>query len=288
MYFEFESMSASLMASESSAVTPAPVGGLTRRHRRLSSSTQSLRDVLDAENVLENITPSHCDLYLITRKKLSAMNANTIKQSHDLRREVLLTSIHRTITCKPSAQTSAAPTPLSASTATTPSFNELSPITSSTLFSADTPMTTTTTAMSHPMALRDESSLLHDSTLFYSAQQMAANCDQQFKYDSQSSTTSTSTTTQANNSGTRMTSMSTTTTTTTPSVIKKRNLAPNPIPNGDYEEEWKTTIKRLKVVHGLDMNGFDVSMESEFESGYCDTDLNDLTNNFHSLKTPFT
>ena len=72
---------------------------------------------------------------------------------------------------------------------------------------------------------------------------------------------------------------------TTPSAIKKRNLVPTPtLPNSDYEEEWKTTIKRLKVVHGLDGGAFDVSMDS----GFCDNDLNDLTNNFHSLKTPFT
>ena len=101
------------------------------------------------------------------------------------------------------------------------------------------------------------------------------------------STTSTSTTTMANNSSaTRMMTISSTK--TTPSAIKKRNLAPTPLPNSDYEEEWKTTIKRLKVVHGMDGNPFDVSMDSEFDSGFCDNDLNDLTHNFHSLKTPFT
>ena len=102
-----------------------------------------------------------------------------------------------------------------------------------------------------------------------------------------SSTTSTSTTTMAtSSSSTRL--ISTSSTTSTSSAIKKRNLSPNTLPNNESEEEWKTTIKRVKVGHGLDANPFDVSMESELDSGYCDNDLNDLTNNFHSLKTPFT
>ena len=102
MYFEFESIP---MAMESTISTPQmfPMSGLSRRHRRLSSSTQSLRELIDSENCIENITPSHCDLYLITRKKLSQMTTNTVKQSQDLRREVLLTSIHRTITSKSTA-----------------------------------------------------------------------------------------------------------------------------------------------------------------------------------------
>ncbi|CAG2169281.1 unnamed protein product [Oppiella nova] len=286
MYFEFESTSSTtesspMMSSPPTSPLMGPSGGLTRRHRRLSSSSQSLRDLIDAENVLENITPSHCDLYLITRKKLSQMSANQIKQSHDLRREVLLTSIHRTITSKSP--------PNHSSTQSHSSFNELS-IASST---ADTPMSTT--SASPQAALRDDQSLLNDSTHFgpsvqqmsANCDQMSANCDQQFKFGSHSGTTSTSTTTMANmtSSVTRMTTTSNTT--STPSVIKKRNLSPNPVPSGDYEEEWKTTIKRLKVVHGVDVNAFDVSMDSEFDSGYCDT-LDDLTNNFHSLKTPFT
>lgn len=94
MYFDLESM------DTSGPVSPSPMAGLSRRHRRLSSSSQSIRELIDAENVIENITPSHCDLYLITRKKLSQINTNALKQSPDLRREVLLTSVHRSITSK--------------------------------------------------------------------------------------------------------------------------------------------------------------------------------------------
>jgi hypothetical protein len=104
MYFEFESTQTQ---TEIESQPPQnPMNGmespLRPRHRRISSSSQSLRELIDNENIIENITPSHCDLYLITRKKLSQINTNTIKQSHDLRREVLLTSIHRTITSKAS------------------------------------------------------------------------------------------------------------------------------------------------------------------------------------------
>ena len=93
--FEFESMDTTSPSSGASSMS-----GLSRRHRRLSSSSQSLRELIDGENVIENITPSHCDLYLITRKKLSQINTNALKQSPDLRKEVLLTSIHRNITSK--------------------------------------------------------------------------------------------------------------------------------------------------------------------------------------------
>jgi hypothetical protein len=105
MYFEFESMQTQ---SESSSQMPPNVeeSPLRPRHRRISSSSQSLRELIDNENIIENITPSHCDLYLITRKKLSQITTNTIKQNHDLRREVLLTSIHRTITSKASLNNS--------------------------------------------------------------------------------------------------------------------------------------------------------------------------------------
>jgi hypothetical protein len=108
MYFEFESTQTQ---SESESQSPQmPTNGmespLRPRHRRISSSSQSLRELIDNENIIENITPSHCDLYLITRKKLSQITTNTIKQNHDLRREVLLTSIHRTITSKASLNNS--------------------------------------------------------------------------------------------------------------------------------------------------------------------------------------
>lgn len=213
---------------------------LRPRHRRISSSSQSLRELIDNENIIENITPSHCDLYLITRKKLSQINTNTIKQSHDLRREVLLTSIHRTITSKASLNNN-----------------------------------TSIDITSGPI-IKDKLSLngfQHQST---------NNSDQHLKNGSLSLTTSTCTTTMANTvSGT------TNSTQSMPSSLKKRNLtSPQSPPNSDYEEEWKTTIKRLKVVHGIDFS-YDVAMDSEFDD-FCDSDLNDLTNNFHRLKTPFT
>ena len=128
MYFEFESSPSPMDSMMSSTPLMSPLSsGLSRRHRRLSSSSQSLRELIDNENVIENITPSHCDLYLITRKKLSQINTNTVKQSPDLRREVLLASIHRNITSKSTINNTINGFPVSEMTTTTPNDSSVVP-----------------------------------------------------------------------------------------------------------------------------------------------------------------
>lgn len=106
MYFEFESVQTS-----SSQLSPpnhyhlnhhfnqnVP---LSRRHRLLSSSTQSIgyRSLIDDQenDIIENIVPSQCNLYLLTRKKLSQLS-NNMSAGKDLRKEVLLSTLHRSIT----------------------------------------------------------------------------------------------------------------------------------------------------------------------------------------------